>query len=321
MIEIKKAGEVCTLMLRRDRPGPERQRAWLQETIYQQAQPEDLVNALTAGDPKIVGRMREVGWFNKPGWFKELEASTSAAELLYAATDAYRLLERLNNSDTLQPSGELKHIGKSLQTAINNYTDNVSPPEDAEPSALFSRDVLPDEIDEDPLSTIDEMLLATLRGEFYRAPAEPKALLSRDVLPDEIDEDPGSASRIGGMGVMRDEAVASLLVIYANDLKSEGRSLAPVVMLEAARRLSSETEGSATAAAPKVSNLFSGGGLSTEAFKVSVEDLARGTAAVKASGLGLPALDWPEEKIDRFAARAAAGARDWLFGKLIRIGW
>lgn len=131
MIEIKKGGQRGVLMVKFSDAGG------VPTMVLQQAQAEDIANAVAAGDPKISGRLNELGWRKVKPESKTM--AEAGAELLHAARAAHRA------------------IGLELTNAINNYTDNVAPLDDDSIVlgyrcfvALLTRKVLPGEIDEDP---------------------------------------------------------------------------------------------------------------------------------------------------------------------------
>ncbi len=150
MIELKRSGAVCVLMLRH---GLQRQNPSM---TFVEASPSDVAEVVAAGNPEITRALAAVGWRKVAPESKTM--AEAGAELVHAAAIVQSFLEELSIEEDSEAK-EASRIGYVLKNAINNYTDNVASPEDSEGEAAFgyrnfealrTRTVLPDEIDEDP---------------------------------------------------------------------------------------------------------------------------------------------------------------------------
>lgn len=151
-------------------------------TQYMNAHARDVAAVVAAGDPLITSELRKVGWVDAAKFLESVvmpTATEAGAELLHAASEVVAFLDDLSIEET----SELEHsqrLQQQLQEAIDNYTDNVAPPDDEEAELPRSAFVT---ISSHPIiqpEAVTKRLDVTL----------PIGLWMRDVLPDEVNEDP-----------------------------------------------------------------------------------------------------------------------------------
>lgn len=191
---------------------------------FQAAQTEDVVNVVAAGDPKITGRLRELGWVKVQPESKTM--AEAGANLLHAASALHEFVKKIELV-SVQDLGDADRLALALEEAINAYTDNVAPPED-EPEPTYHGV---------PVSVRSYQIV-------YHAGSEP--LFDRAVMPDEVDEDPElDAQEFGALDLSLVGNLRALLVCL--DPKAPDDLLEPFAVLERITTLVGELEKHANA--------------------------------------------------------------------------
>lgn len=150
--------------------------------VQHKALPLHVAEVVAAGNPAITAELKERGWVKVPVESKTM--AEAGAELLFAATKALRLIDRINDGEVMATRETSRATASDLQVAINAYTDNVAPPEDEGVSLTANGGP--------PVFDRAGLLPDTIAVKAHRIvyPAGSEPLFDRAVLPDELDEDP-----------------------------------------------------------------------------------------------------------------------------------